>query len=48
MSLSADNFLFQIITKVCKNDRMGLAALPCLLYTYTLEKVLETSKEKSI
>ena len=24
MSLSADNFLFQIITKVCKNDRMGL------------------------
>ena len=28
MSLSADNFLFQIITKGCKNDRMGLVPVP--------------------
>ena len=28
MSLSADNFLFQIITKGCKNYRMGLVPSP--------------------
>ena len=27
-SLSADNFLFQIITKGCKNDKMGLVPSP--------------------
>ena len=28
MSLSTDNFLFQIITKGCKNDRMRLVPSP--------------------
>ena len=39
MSLSADNFLFQIITKGCKNDRMGQSFI---------KERTETSKEKSI
>ena len=34
MSLSADNFLFQSITKGCKNDRMGLVPSPAsCIYT---------------
>ena len=50
MSLSPDNFLFQIITKGCKNDRMGLVITHAsCIYTCRksfMKKKTETSKEK--
>ena len=39
MSLSADNFLLQIITKGCNNDRMGLVHSPASCI-YTCRKIL--------
>ena len=42
-SLSADNFLFQIITKGCKNDRMGLVPSPASCI-YTCRKFLRKKK----
>ena len=40
LSLSTDNFLFQIITKGCKNDRMGLVHSPASC-TYACRKALK-------
>ena len=47
MSLSADNFLFQIITKGCKNDRMGLVPSPvsCI---YTCRKSFMKKGQKEV
>ena len=52
MSLSADKFLFQIITKGYKNDRMGLVPSPAsCIYTCRksfMKRWTKRSKEKSI
>ena len=47
MSLSVDNFLFQIIIKVYKNDRMGLVPSPtsCI---YTCRKSLMKKGQKQV
>ena len=47
MSLSADNFLSQIITKGCKNDRMGLVPSPtsCI---YTCRKSFMKKLQKQV
>ena len=47
MSLSADNFLFQIITKGCKNDRMGLVPSPASCI-YTCRKILWKKWQKQV
>ena len=47
MSLSADNFLFQIITKGCKNDRMGLVPSPASC-TYTCRKSFMKKGQKQV
>ena len=47
MSLSADNFLFQIITKGCKNDRMGLVPSPASCI-YTCRKILWKKGQKQV
>ena len=47
MSLSADNFLFQIITKGCKNDRMGLVPSPASCI-YTCRKTFMKKGQKQV
>ena len=48
MSLSADNFLFQIITKGYKNDRMGLVPSPTsCIYTFYEKKGQKPVKKKA-
>ena len=47
MSPSADNFLFQIITKVRKNDRMGLVPSPASC-TYTCTKRFMKKGQKQV
>ena len=47
MLLSADIFLFQIITKVCKNDRMGLVPSPASCI-YTCRKSFMKKGQKQV
>ena len=47
MLLSADNFLFQIITKGCKNDRMGLVPSPASCI-YTCRKSFLKKGQKQV
>ena len=47
MSLSADNFLFQIITKACKIDRMGLVSFPASCI-YTCTKSFMKKRQKQV
>ena len=46
MALSADNFLFQIITKGCKNDRMGL--VPSFPVYTPVENFYEKKGQKQV
>ena len=48
MSLSADNFLFQIITKGCKNDRMGLVPYPVPPVYTPVENFYEKKGQKQV
>ena len=47
MSLSPDNFLFQIITNGCKNDRMGLEISPASCI-YTCRKNFMKKGQKQV
>ena len=48
MSLSADKFLFQIITKGCKNDRTGLVPSPAsCIYTCRKSFMQKQVKKKA-